>query len=91
MSWSSIVGQERVKALLRRTLQSGHIAHAYLFYGPEGIGKDALAIEFAKTLLCAEGSPDACGVCPNCQRMNVGNVPGASNGKFDGHFIFSNS
>jgi DNA polymerase III subunit delta' len=70
MSWSSIVGQERVKALLRSTLQSGQIAHAYLFYGPEGIGKDALAIEFAKTLICTEGSPDACGVCPNCQRMN---------------------
>jgi DNA polymerase-3 subunit delta' len=70
MSWSSIVGQERVKSLLRHTLQSGQIAHAYLFYGPEGIGKDALAVEFAKTLNCTKGDIEACGVCPNCQRMD---------------------
>ena len=71
MSWSSIVGQERVKSLLKRTVQSGQIAHAYLFYGPEGIGKDALAIEFAKTLICTEGGSEACGVCHNCQRMDL--------------------
>ena len=70
MSWSSIVGQERVKELLKRTVQSGQIAHAYLFYGPEGIGKDAIAIEFAKTLVCNEGGSEACGVCHNCQRMD---------------------
>jgi len=70
MSWSAIVGQERVKALLQRILQSGQVAHAYLFYGPEGIGKDALVIEFAKTLICTQGGIEACGVCLNCQRMN---------------------
>ncbi|MCX6121539.1 MAG: hypothetical protein NTX44_07950 [Ignavibacteriales bacterium] len=70
MSWSSIVGQERVKSLLQRTLQSDQIAHAYLFYGPEGIGKDALAIEFTKALICTQGGIEACGVCSNCQRMD---------------------
>ena len=71
MSWSSIVGQERVKALLKRTLQSGQIAHAYLFYGPDGIGKDALSIEFAKALICSVGGGiEACGICSNCQRTN---------------------
>jgi len=70
MSWSSIIGQERVKDLLKRTMQSGQIAHAYLFYGPEGIGKDALAIEFAKTLNCTKGGIEACGTCSNCQRMD---------------------
>ena len=70
MSWSSIVGQERVKALLKRTLQSDQIAHAYLFYGPDGIGKDALAIEFAKALICSVGGIEACGTCSNCQRTN---------------------
>jgi DNA polymerase III subunit delta' len=69
MSWSSIVGQERVKTLLKRAIQNGQIAHAYLFYGPEGVGKDALAIEFAKTMLCTGGDIEACGVCSNCQRM----------------------
>ncbi|RPI05682.1 MAG: hypothetical protein EHM64_05700 [Ignavibacteriae bacterium] len=70
MSWSTIVGQERVKALLKRTLQNGQIAHAYLFFGPEGIGKDALALEFARTLICTGGGIESCGVCPQCRRMD---------------------
>jgi len=70
MSWSSIIGQEHVKALLQRTQQNGQIAHAYLFYGPEGIGKDALAIEFAKTLRCANGGREACGTCSQCRRVD---------------------
>jgi DNA polymerase III subunit delta' len=71
MSWLSVIGQERVKAQLQRTLLNRQIAHAYLFYGSEGIGKDALAIEFAKALLCETGSTEACGHCRNCQRMET--------------------
>jgi DNA polymerase III subunit delta' len=71
LSWSFIIGQERVKSLLKRTIQSGKIAHAFLFYGPEGIGKDALAIEFAKALICLSGSDEACGSCRNCKRMDT--------------------
>ena len=70
MSWSSIIGQERITSLLKRTLQNDHVAHAYLFYGPEGIGKDALAIEFAKALNCTKGGIEACGVCSPCLRMD---------------------
>jgi len=70
MSWSSIVGQERVKTLLKRIVKSGQIAHAYLFYGPEGIGKDALALEFARTLICRTGGSESCGICQNCRRMD---------------------
>ena len=70
MSWSSIIGQERVKILLKRTIQNDQIAHAYLFYGTEGVGKDALAIEFAKTLICTKNGTESCDTCNNCQRMN---------------------
>lgn len=69
MSWSSIIGQERVKSLLKQMLRNGQIAHAYLFYGNEGIGKDALALEFAKTLICINGKIEACDVCDNCRRV----------------------
>jgi DNA polymerase-3 subunit delta' len=68
MSWDSVIGQDRVKSLLQRILESKQIAHAYLFYGPEGVGKDALAIEFAKALNCSSGSTEACGTCPSCQK-----------------------
>ena len=71
MSWETIIGQSRVKSLLQRILESRHIGHAYLFYGPEGIGKDALAIEFAKTLNCTSGTVEACGNCPSCQKMTA--------------------
>jgi DNA polymerase III subunit delta' len=56
---------------LKRILQNREIAHAYLFHGPEGIGKDALAIEFAKTLMCEKGKMEACGSCKNCRRMDL--------------------
>jgi DNA polymerase-3 subunit delta' len=69
MSWDSVIGQDRVKSLLRRILESEQIAHAYLFYGPEGVGEDALAIEFAKTLNCSSGITEACGTCPSCQKV----------------------
>jgi DNA polymerase III subunit delta' len=70
MSWSSVIGQEHTKLLLKRILESGQIAHAYLFHGQEGIGKDALAIEFAKALICTKNSDEACDDCANCKRMD---------------------
>ena len=69
MSWNSIVGQSRTKEILRRSIEQGRIAHAYLLWGPGGIGKDALAIEFAKTLLCETRSAEACDVCPSCKKV----------------------
>lgn len=68
MSWDRVIGQERVKELLRRALKSGQVAHAYLLYGPEGVGKDALALEFARALNCAKKSDEACGVCDSCKK-----------------------
>jgi DNA polymerase-3 subunit delta' len=70
MSWSSIIGQTRIKSLLQQSVRSGQIAHAYLFYGPEGIGKDVLAIEFAKTINCIKGGVEACDVCDSCRKAN---------------------
>ncbi|GJQ20123.1 MAG: DNA polymerase III subunit delta' [Bacteroidia bacterium] len=70
MAWDHIIGQHRVKELLRHAISSGQVAHAYLFEGPEGVGKDALAIEFARALNCRRRSADACGVCDSCKRMD---------------------
>jgi len=68
--WPRVIGQERVKTLLRRALRARRLAHAYLFYGPEGSGKDALAIELARVIHCERGGEDACGICPSCTRMD---------------------
>lgn len=70
MAWDSIVNQQRVKDLLRAALKRGHLAHALLFTGPEGAGKEAMAIEVARVINCPNGSDDACGTCPDCVKMD---------------------
>ena len=49
--FENIVGHEKQKEILTRSLASGNISHAYLFFGNNGIGKFSLAKEFAKELL----------------------------------------
>ena len=55
--------------MLRRSVASGHVPHAYLFSGPEGVGKKAAAVALASALNCsarAEGEGEGCGECPDC-------------------------
>ncbi len=69
MSFDNVIGQHRVKGILQRALANNRVAHAYLFNGPEGVGKEALAIEFAKALFCTGGAERPCDECTNCKRM----------------------
>ncbi len=69
MPWSDLINQNRVVDALRRTLDSGRVAHAYLFHGPEGVGKTATAIAFAQALQCERGGNDACGKCIQCTKI----------------------
>src|SRR5579864_3344131 len=76
-----IVGHEHTIDLLRRALVAQRVQHAYLFTGPEHIGKTLLAQRFAQTLLCT-GGPDPhlvpqspCGVCLSCRKVLHGNHP----------------
>lgn len=72
MGFSNVIAQHRVKTMLSGALKEQAIAHAYCFYGEEGIGKDALAIAFAQILNCSnprtmpDGIIDACEECKNC-------------------------
>ena len=66
MAWDKIIGQERVKRILHAAFTTNRLSHAFLFYGLEGVGKDAAAIELARTLNCTQGEWNACGVCNNC-------------------------
>ncbi len=71
MAWERIIGQHRVKELLRRVLASGTVGHAHLFGGEEGVGKDAMAIEFARALNCQANSVDPCGTCVSCRKVDL--------------------
>ncbi len=72
----AIVGHEQVTARLGQAVASGLVAHAYLFVGPDGIGKTTLALEFARLLECERPdltTGDPCGVCSACRRIAHGN------------------
>ncbi len=56
--------------MLRSSLETGRVSHAYLFYGPYGVGKRAAALEFAKALQCEVNGVDPCGGCQNCSRID---------------------
>jgi DNA polymerase III subunit delta' len=69
MFFDRIVGQERVKRLLASSLENGRLAHAYLFEGPSGVGKDAMAVSMAMGLNCGKRIPGGCGECVTCRRL----------------------
>ena len=66
-----IIGQTGAVNSLRRSLADGRLAHAYLFIGPQHVGKMTLAITVAQALNCpAEDKP--CGECRSCRRIASG-------------------
>src|SRR2546429_4970982 len=77
----NIVGHEHAIDLLRRTLAVQQVRHAYLFTGPDHIGKALLVHRFARTLLCTGGpdpqvAPEApCNACLSCRKVLHGNHP----------------
>jgi len=76
MSFKSILGQSQPKKILTNALQNSSVAHAYLFYGPESVGKKKLAIALAKALNCKGTDPlDACDECESCRKIERGIHP----------------
>jgi DNA polymerase-3 subunit delta' len=75
MGFSEIIGQQRPLEILRSVLGNGRLHHAYLFVGPEGVGKRTVAVALAKTLHCEEAANDFCGGCAACARIQNGNHP----------------
>jgi len=73
--WPRVIGQDRVKRILLAALRTERLPHAYLFYGADGVGKDAMALELARVLHCERNGTTACGTCPSCERAANGRHP----------------
>lgn len=73
MTFASINGHEQQKNILRRILERQRIGHAYLFEGPDGVGKKLTAMAFARALLCLHFN--GCGDCSACRKVDHNNHP----------------
>jgi DNA polymerase-3 subunit gamma/tau len=85
-TFDELAGQEFVAATLKSSMESGRIAHAYLFSGPRGCGKTSAARILARSLNCEKGpAATPCGVCTTCLEIAHGasldiiEIDGASN------------
>ena len=82
MYFKDIIGQQEAKQRLVQEVAEGRVPHARLLCGPEGCGKLALAVAYARYLCCTDRQEgEACGRCPSCVKFDKLTHP-------DVHFVF---
>lgn len=75
MSFKDVLGNKRVKNILKKSLQKNRLPNSMLFVGPEGVGKRDMALVAAKAINCLTRGDDACETCSSCAAITKGNFP----------------
>ena len=86
MTFGEIYGHGKQISILKSAMAKDRIAHAYLFYGMEGIGKRTTAAVFARALNCGAEDPP-CDACPSCRKAEHKNHPDIVTITAEGQFI----
>src|SRR5215469_7560777 len=88
MPFSSIVGNDRIKSMLRRAVRDGRAGRSLILSGPEGIGKRRFAVALAEAVNCEHPlDGDACGKCNQCLKIAAGEHLDVITYGPDGQFI----
>lgn len=71
-----IVGHQKIRQIIQNQIKNDKLSHAYLFFGPDGIGKKMVALEFSRALLCLKDLDGRfCSECDSCRLLEAGTHP----------------